>query len=264
MGFWSSLGSAAAIINPSMALGAITGFGDSIFGAIGANADRQAASDLNAANIRSSQDINASSQAFAREQMAMERDFAQNGISWRIADAARSGISPLAALGASAPSYSPVHATFTAPDRVPVSRGDSFRAFQGMSQNVSRALLATKSPAERTSEMLDLAFKAKQNELLDIDIANSKRHLATSASPGIPLAYRTVMNRDGTTSVIPTEDFGRSAHAESFGSLLWSLHNGLVPEIYRRGGDRFLEGVGKFFRPDVRGRRMVEEGFRVK
>lgn len=49
--------------------------------------------------------INASN---ASAQMAMQREFSQNGIRWKVADAKAAGIHPLAALGAQTFSYNPV------------------------------------------------------------------------------------------------------------------------------------------------------------
>lgn len=40
---------------------------------------------------------------------ASQREFAQHGVRWRVADAKAAGVHPLYALGASTPSYSPVH-----------------------------------------------------------------------------------------------------------------------------------------------------------
>lgn len=44
----------------------------------------------------------------ASKDRAFQKKFAQNGIQWRAADARKAGIHPLAALGASTPSYTPV------------------------------------------------------------------------------------------------------------------------------------------------------------
>lgn len=49
-----------------------------------------------------------SSNRVAREQMAMQREFAQMGIRWKVEDAKAAGLHPLFALGANTPSYSPV------------------------------------------------------------------------------------------------------------------------------------------------------------
>lgn len=53
--------------------------------------------------------INATtSKKIAREQMRLQKEFAQNGIQWRVEDAKKAGLHPLYAIGASGASYTPV------------------------------------------------------------------------------------------------------------------------------------------------------------
>lgn len=53
--------------------------------------------------------INATqSKSIARAQMRLQKEFAQNGIQWRVDDARRAGIHPLYALGANTATYTPV------------------------------------------------------------------------------------------------------------------------------------------------------------
>lgn len=53
--------------------------------------------------------INASaSKSAARAQVRLQREFAQNGIQWRVEDAKKAGIHPLYALGANTATYTPV------------------------------------------------------------------------------------------------------------------------------------------------------------
>ncbi|AXH77176.1 MAG: DNA pilot protein [Microviridae sp.] len=44
----------------------------------------------------------------ARKQIEYQKEYAQNGIQWRVADAKKAGIHPLYALGANTPTYTPV------------------------------------------------------------------------------------------------------------------------------------------------------------
>ena len=53
--------------------------------------------------------INATtSKKIAREQMKLQKEFAQNGIQWRVEDAKKAGLHPLYAIGASGATYTPV------------------------------------------------------------------------------------------------------------------------------------------------------------
>ena len=59
---------------------------------------------------RSNERINSQNLGFSYEQLAQQREFAQQGIRWRVEDAQKAGIHPLYAMGASIPTYSPVSA----------------------------------------------------------------------------------------------------------------------------------------------------------
>lgn len=75
-------------------------------------------------------------QAHAQEDA--QREFAQHGIRWKVADAKAAGIHPLYALGASTHSYSPV--------QINDSIGP---AVSQAGQDLSRAYMATRTPDER-------------------------------------------------------------------------------------------------------------------
>lgn len=113
-----------------------------------------------------------------REQMEkniqLQREFAQNGIRWKVDDARRAGIHPLYALGANTTSFSPVTVGDT-------SIGS---AFSSMGQNLGRAISATRTADEREEALADLTLeRAKlENELLLSQIAN----LNSSRNPPMP------------------------------------------------------------------------------
>lgn len=78
------------------------GFGDFIKSAAGGNIIGSA---IGAVGSLVGGALNASD---ASAQMEMQREFAQNGVRWKVEDAKRAGIHPLAALGAQTFSYNPV------------------------------------------------------------------------------------------------------------------------------------------------------------
>lgn len=115
----------------------------------------------------------------SREQMEMQREFAQNGIRWRVADAKAAGIHPLYGLGAQIPSFSPV-------SYIP---GDSgYGLGQGLSDaasHIGRGIDATRTPAEKVDsrlEELTLTRAELENDLLRSQIAR----LNQSPTVGIP------------------------------------------------------------------------------
>lgn len=113
----------------------------------------------------------------AKRQEALQREFAQNGIKWKVEDAKRSGIHPLYALGAQTTSYSPV------------SIGNDFAQ---VGQNLGRAMDATRTSSERNSayattvQELQLKRMGLENELLASQIANIRQAGSKPPFPGDP------------------------------------------------------------------------------
>jgi len=107
----------------------------------------------------------------------LQKDFAQSGIQWRVADAKKAGVHPLYALGASTTSFSPVS--------VGGGLGDGISA---AGQNIGRAIDAANSPTAKlaavqgalTTERLGL-----ENDLLRSQIARLNQ---SPVSAGIPSA----------------------------------------------------------------------------
>lgn len=91
----------------------------------------------------------------------MQREFAQNGIQWRVADAKKAGIHPLYALGANTASAAPI------------STGDDGSGYLAQTgQDISRAITSTKSADEKemaalqiSSAKLDVEGKSLDNQI---------------------------------------------------------------------------------------------------
>lgn len=139
--------------------------------------------------------------AWSREQFdrseALQREFAQNGIRWRVEDAKAAGLHPLAAIGAAGASASPIS----------VGGGGSYNVDHGrpnrdligplvgsglesMGQNISRAYLAAQPPEAKVFTAFELARQAQQlehgglqNEYLKMQMA---RWAQQGDSPGVP------------------------------------------------------------------------------
>lgn len=123
-------------------LGSLFGLAGNVLGYFGA---RSAADDA--------EDRFNAQMAWSREQFdrneALQREFAQNGIRWRVGDAQAAGIHPLFALGAGGATYSP---SVTA-------GGDNFSDtsagyLANMGQDIGRAISATQTKDERLSDKL--------------------------------------------------------------------------------------------------------------
>lgn len=99
------------------------------------------------------------------ENVAMQREFAQNSIRWRAEDAKAAGIHPAYALGAPTMSFAPS------------SVGDTgmAAALSGMGQDIGRAVDVTRTGQERmdaTVKALTLKRMGLENDLLAAQIAN--------------------------------------------------------------------------------------------
>lgn len=132
-------------------------------------------------NRKAQEAANAQNAALNRENMAMQKAFAQEGIRWKVADAKAAGIHPLYAIGAPNMSYSPT-TVGAVPD---TSMGN---AMANAGQDISRAMNATRTGGERvdaftkTAQALQLQKSGLENELLASQIAKMK----ASMNPPIP------------------------------------------------------------------------------
>lgn len=113
-------------------------------------------------------------------EIELQREFAQNGLRWKVEDAQRAGVHPLAALGATGASYSPVG----------LGDNDTASGLSGMGQDIGRAIDATRTQPERMGavsakmEALGLERAGLENELLRAQIMDITR----PRTPPFPMA----------------------------------------------------------------------------
>lgn len=212
-----------------------------------------------------------SSGSQARRQVAasnaLQKEFAQNSIQWRVADAKAAGIHPLYALGAAGASYSP---TIAMPDRP---------SFSAMGQDISRSIMAGMSETERRREVEAAAMRQSitdkqqiennslQNEMLRLQIArlsqdqvpppapmvmggaagsldrvqpipamptiNSAYNIAREAGNVTDYAY--ARQDDGGLIPIPSMDTKNRIEDMGIESWLWSWRNRLNPGVMLQG-----------------------------
>lgn len=166
MGLFSGGGWMAAL-NPMVALGA----GTELYGDYEAKMAAKAADST-------TREMNAFQMQLARDQMQMQKEFAQHGIRWKAEDAAAAGLHPLAALGASGASYSPVMAQLEAPQAEARSRGEMFRS---MGQNLTRAAMAMTTPEEKAYKALQIERMGLENEILRRDLGSGSKGLPSAS-----------------------------------------------------------------------------------
>lgn len=152
--------------------------GNIIGGLIGAGASL-----LGGSNAQKSQE------RIARENIALQKEFAQTGIQWKVADAKAAGVHPLAALGATTHSFSPI--SVGSPEGAGISSAGQF---------LGRAIAATDTAGGRTTSVLEglaLERAGLENELLRSQIARVNQQVG----PPMPSANRWLV--DGQLQEMP-------------------------------------------------------------
>lgn len=181
--------------------------------------------------------MNTSSQRhMAADQIMQQREFAQHGIRWKVADAKAAGLHPLAALGMQPSSFSPVS--------IPGDDGSAQMLAQ-LGQDISRAQAAKATEQERkdadaTMFMLEAARRsdervyraqqeAREDRRLALDETNAhlrnmvlldqlKRKEAPGQPPPTPGKPPSMFGEPGTrgrVKVNPAEQTARSPHDAS-------------------------------------------------
>lgn len=119
-------------------------------------------------------------------QEALQREFAQNGIQWKVEDAKKAGIHPIYALGGSTASYAPTSQAFTSDTSLP-------NAFAQAGQDVGRAIHKTQSASGRMDALGNAASKLQleglslDNDLKRTEIASKTARLrADQTGPVLP------------------------------------------------------------------------------
>lgn len=146
---------------------------------------------------KSASKANEAAAAQAAQEREMQKEFAQNGIRWKVADAKAAGIHPLYALGANTVSYQPNTVGQVVDDSMS-------RAMGAVSQDLSRAFNTTRTESERdqafasTVQALSLEKMGLENELLGSQIAKLRQ------TPNPPLPTLSIagneIKQDETTS----------------------------------------------------------------
>lgn len=124
---------------------------------------------------------NAANAAINDQNTQLQREFAQNGIRWKVEDAKAAGIHPLVGLGAQTASFAPSSIGHT-PD---FSKSDMMK---NMGQDVGRAISATRTSAERRISELNIqgAELDIQGKALDNQIKQSQLRKLEAVGPAMP------------------------------------------------------------------------------
>lgn len=144
----------------------------------------------------------------ARINTQFQKEFAQQGVRWRVADAKASGINPLVALGANTHSYTPSYVGTNYGDGGSSQLGN---AVANAGQDIGRAVRSTMT---RTERKIDLDHKRQmqllsenrakaENRLLDYEIIKQTRDLLNS--PPMPGGPAGIMAGQTGVNQVPAE-----------------------------------------------------------
>ena len=134
----------------------------------------------------SADDARDAANAHSLRQEALQREFAQNGIQWKVQDALKAGIHPIYALGSAGASFSPVSQNFSADTSLP-------NALAAAGQDIGRGIHATRTQSQRmdalgkTAAALQLEGLGLDNDLKRAEIA-SKTGRLRQGQVGPPMA----------------------------------------------------------------------------
>lgn len=179
----------------------------------------------------------------ADKQAALQKQFAKNGIQWKVEDAKKAGIHPLYALGANTVSY--------APQQV----GDMGISAAG--QDIGRAIDTGLTSTERANSRLT-ALTVERAELENAKLATEIALLKQPGHPPPPATEAAVIPGQGNAveyaphkvfGVLPT-DAGITAGAPAETSLYATPGGGYTPamsEVYAEGAGEGIIGQVEHF-----------------
>lgn len=200
----------------------------------------------------------------ARMNYAQQKEFAQSGIQWKVEDAKKAGIHPLAALGASTPTTGGTHT-------VGGGGSDLGSSLASMGQSVGRAIQASSSADQRmmtklqiqnaqtelTGKELDNAIKQstlqKMNQVGPAFPSATDAHMiegqgdaqrgvrltpseSVASHPGRPGVQAGSINSlqyareaDGGITVVPSQQMKERIEDDFIGETMWHLKNRVIP-----------------------------------
>lgn len=124
--------------------------------------------------------------------IALQKEFAKNGIQWKVQDAIKAGIHPLAALGANTTSFSPISVGARGPN---ASEG-----FNIAGQNISRAILASATEEAKELREIQLATAREGLKKMQLENVGLLNEIEKSKSPSMPITSQGIIVGQGDST----------------------------------------------------------------
>lgn len=178
----------------------------------------------------------------------LQKEFAKKGIQWKVSDAKKAGIHPLAALGAATYNASPAFVGGSSPM---VNRAADMAE---LGQNISRAAAAESTAHQR--KLMDLQLESAQydTEMKKMEVISARRNLTGQVGPGLPDSVKHVpaeitshakgrknieagsvtstgfaRGPKGTLTPVPSKDVKERIEDQFIPEMVWSAQNYLGP-----------------------------------
>lgn len=178
-----------------------------------------------------------------------QKEFAQNGVKWRVDDAKQAGIHPLFAMGANGASYSPVNSGGYY-ENPTAGLGN---AISNMGQDIGRAMQAKMTPAERAIQEL------RADKIFDLDVRSREADIALKQAETASVIAR---SQQQVPAMPYAAGRGRSKIIAGQGDSPGQY--GVLSEVLK--GTQFYEmpGGGYLIAPHEQLMDLVSEGFITK
>lgn len=127
---------------------------------------------------RGVRDANSTNARIAEQNIQLQREFAQNGIRWKVADAQKAGVHPLFALGANTTSFSPVSVGTLADTNIGEGIAEA-------GQNLGRAIDATRTNKDKAAVRIN-ELTVERGELENQLLREQIRNMRAQTGPALP------------------------------------------------------------------------------
>lgn len=212
---------------------------------------------INDQNIAFARETNAQNYKIALEERALQKEFAQMGTRWKVADAQAAGLHPLFALGGSTSTYSPVMPMMQSP-QVTGAGYDTGQAVADMGQSLGGAISRMESQTERTARLLQLkaleasvAKDVAQAQYWSSEAARNKQDMGSAASfpigaePGIPFSSQFDTVKPVAAEIESVRSGAPSVTAGDHGGLSVHRFNGVDMLLPSKDTSEPLESLGE-------------------